>query len=190
MVVTISTLCAGYLHTKYYRRNELFKVAPLVSFLVYTNDIISDVFFTLKLASYAYQTHENRVFFLYLSITSGVFVFIPLVINFVQLHFEISTWTRSTVLKRTGVSKWIKSNVKILYLMAAICGSSFSAVLLCNSYLFGLNIFSMGLPNYHVVNFLSQRFISDIIFEVKLTFQCLLHGELMVITLALVCCEH
>ena len=86
--------------------------------------------------------------------------------NIAQLHSEISKWRDDEVLQLTGVPHWIKINVKFLYFITAICGSSFSAVSLCNSYLLFFNVFSMGLPQHHKSIFASKRFFSIVLFEV------------------------
>ena len=120
----------------------------------------------MRLAVLAWDENvENREYFFILLILSVGFVVIPLALNIIQLHFEISKWRADTILQQTGVTQWIKSNVKVLYLLTALCGSSFSAVCLCNSYLLLLNMFSMGLPMYHKSIFTSKRFISVVLFE-------------------------
>ena len=86
--------------------------------------------------------------------------------NIIQLHLEISKWRDDQVLQLTGVPQWIKSNVKFLYFISALCGSSFSAISLCNSYLLFLNMFSMGLPQHHKAIFATKRFFSIVLFEV------------------------
>ena len=49
--------------------------------------------------------------------------------------------------------------------MSAVTGSAFSAIALCNSYLFQLPIFCMGLPYYHQLKFQNKRFFSVVLLE-------------------------
>ena len=65
----------------------------------------------------------------------------------------------------SGVPYWIKDNLRTLYFLSAISGSSFSAIALCNSYLFQLPVFCMGLPYYHQSKFQNKRFFFVVLIE-------------------------
>ena len=86
--------------------------------------------------------------------------------NIIPLHLEISKWTQNDILKQTAVPQWIKRHTKVLYLLSVVTGSSFSAISLCNSYLFKWDVFSMGLPHYHRSVFQNTRFFSVVLLEV------------------------
>ena len=109
---------------------------------------------------------SNNVYFI-LMILAVTFIIIPLIGNLLQLHLEISKWTNDSILNHTHASYWIKSKVKVLFLISVVCGSSFSAVALCNSYQFQLSAFSMGLSRYHSSIFQNKRFFSIVLLEVK-----------------------
>ena len=115
---------------------------------------------------------ENKFvdYYLVLFIIGSLFLLVPLFSNILQLHFEIGKWSSDPVLRKTPVPGWIRSRVKLLYLISIVCGSSFSAVQLCNSYLFKLSVFSMGLSRYHKNLFQTKRFSSIVLLEVKLNF--------------------
>ena len=104
-------------------------------------------------------------YYLGLCVLSVIFLVIPLLTNILQLHFEISKWSKDQVLSTTPVRGWIRSRVKFLYCIAVLCGSSFSAIQLCNSYLFKLSLFSMGLSRYHKNLFQTKRFASIVLLE-------------------------
>ena len=128
---------------------------------------LNSVFFIIRLGVLSLnEDFEYRDLFFILFILSCIFVIIPLAMNVTQLHLEISKWRDDEILQQTGVSKWIKSNVKMLYFITAISGSSFASVSICNSYLLFWPIFSMGLPQYHKSIFTNKRFTSVVLFEV------------------------
>ena len=113
------------------------------------------------------EDSEFGLHYLVLFVLGLVFLIVPLLSNVIQLHYEIGKWSTDPVLAPTPVSGWIRSKVKFLYFISIACGSSFSAVQLCNSYLFKMNIFSMGLSRYHKNRFQTQRFSSIVLLEVK-----------------------
>ena len=126
-----------------------------------------DVFFCARL--FVLSLDEDSKFALYyfvLFVLALVFLIVPLFSNVLQLYYEIGKWSKDPVLQPTPVSGWIRSKVKFLYFVSIVCGSSFSAVQLCNSYLFKMKIFSMGLSRYHKNRFQTQRFASIVLLEV------------------------
>ena len=154
------------------KHNELYNWQIVVVAIIYSNDFISDLFFSLRLSVIAFDgftenNNHNRFgpFFL-LFILSVIFVLLPFIVNLFQLNHAIAKWTNDAMLKETCVSHWIASNAKKLYLMTIITGSSFSAIGLANSYLFKWRAFSMGLSNYHRAEFQTKRFYSVVLLEV------------------------
>ena len=74
------------------------------------------------------------------------FVIVPLLCNLVQFHKETQVWMFDTYSKHTvTVQQWIRSYLRLLYMIAILCGSSFVAVDICNSNLFHLQMFNMCL---------------------------------------------
>ena len=65
--------------------------------------------------------------------------------------------------KTVSIKNWLSKYAKFLYLMSALSGSAFSAVELCNSYLFALKVFEMNLTQSYlfviVLGFFSLFFI-------------------------------
>lgn len=89
-----------------------------------------------------------------------------MIANMWQLHAEIGSWVSDEALVGTNVPDWTRTNIKLLYLLAILSGSSFSCITLVNSGLFRLNKFSMGLAKYHKSKFQQKRFYSVVLCEV------------------------
>ena len=154
-----------------YRKNELFEWTAVMSAVFYTNDFFSDLFFCLKLSIFATWDSKGvyRDYYTVLFVLSLIFIVVPLALNVFQMHKQLNHWAHNDpILKQTQTPQWIKSYVRLLYFFAIICGSSFSAVALCNSYLFRFKMFSMGLSRYHKSIWKNKRFFSIVLFEVKL----------------------
>ena len=108
-----------------------------------------------------------KEYYLALLIASTIFIIVPVIANITQCYFEFKQWNSDILFRNSLLSEWIKKNVKICYFISVICGSSFSAIALCNSYLYQINAFSMGLPMYHQRSFKTKRFFSIVLLEVK-----------------------
>ena len=168
VAVSVLLIVLGIVDAFGLRKNELFEWPGIAVFVFYTNDFISDLFFTLKLYILAFDENvsSNNVY-LRLFVCSLVFLFVPLMFNIIQLHLQISKWTKDRILKHTPLPQWINFNLKFLYCISVLCGSSFSAIALCNSYLFQIPLFSMGLSHYHRSIFQNKRFWSIVCLEVE-----------------------
>lgn len=87
---------------------------------------------------------SGNIVYWYLFYICVFFIIFPLLLHSVQIHHEIEKWMNDTETSQI-VSAWIYSYLKWLYGICIACASSYSAVQLCNSNLFDLNIFNMGL---------------------------------------------
>ena len=107
-----------------------------------------------------FSTSEKWILFSF-----GVFfVILPLICNLMQLHNEIKVWMSDIHSKHT-VQAWIRSYLHFLFLMAIVFGSAFAAVDICNSNIFHLRMFNMGLNRRQRAIFKNQRILSIVIFE-------------------------
>ena len=98
-------------------------------------------------------------------ISLGVFtIVLPLIYNLIQLHNEIKEWVRDVYSKHT-VQSWMRYYVKLLYIITILCGSAFAAVDICNSNLFHLRMFNMGLNQRQLAIFHNQRILSTVLCE-------------------------
>ena len=166
-IIVLILVAVGYGDAKRIRKNDLFQYTAIIAFGFYVNDFISDVFFSGKLLLQVANNSSDNVYLL-LFCASIMFIIIPLFVNVGQLHNEIKHWRdnqNETVNSQACI--WIKSRIKIIYIITFICGSSFSTISLCNSYLFQLNIFSMGLSKKQLAIFKNKRIFSVVLLEVK-----------------------
>ena len=159
----VSIIIAGVADAWYIHPNELFNWVSLAVVGVYCIDFCSDVFFSIEL--YLLMNDNNMNIYVILFSLSIAFIIIPLTVNLYQLHCELSKWLVDPILIKTECPLWMLTFVKSLYTIAVVTGSSFSAVSLCNSNLFRLRIFSMGLSRFHQKNFQNKRFFSIVLLE-------------------------
>ena len=92
------------------------------------------------------------------------FIIIPLIGNLVQLQNEIQVWI-SDVYSKDCVQSWMQLNLRKLYMFSILFGSSFAAVDICNSNLFHLSLFNMGLNKRQQAIFTNQRLLSNVLGE-------------------------
>ena len=78
-----------------------------------------------------------------------------------QLHAAIKQWK-----KYDPLCQWLSHNIKLLYFISIITGSSFSAVEICTSNLYNLNIFDMPLSKTQIIQYQTNSVYSTVLFEV------------------------
>ena len=93
-----------------------------------------------------------------------LFIILPLIGNLIQLHNEIQVWISDVYSKHT-IQAWIGSYLRVLYMITILFGSAFAAIDICNSNLFHLSIFNMGLNKRQRAIFKNQRILSTVLFE-------------------------
>ena len=93
-----------------------------------------------------------------------LFIILPLICNLIQLHKEIQEWICDVYSKHT-VQPWMRSYLRVLYMIAILFGSSFAAVDICNSNIFHLSLFNMGLNKRQRAIFKNQRILSIVLLE-------------------------
>ena len=94
----------------------------------------------------------------------ALFVILPLIFNLIQLHKEIKVWVRDIYSKHT-VQAWTRSYLRLLYAITILSGSAFTAVDICNSNIFHLQMFNMGLNKRQRAIFKNQRILSTVLCE-------------------------
>ena len=162
-------IICGFIDKLLMTKNELFNAKSIMAFLFYTTDFTSDWFFCGKLFLLI-----NELYYLILFIFSILFIIIPLGANIFQLQKQIKIWNFESKYKykykrhsNESVNQWIKRRVKFMYILTFLSGSSFSMIELCNSYLFHLKTFSMGLSRRQKSVFRNKRVFSVVLLEVK-----------------------
>ena len=93
-----------------------------------------------------------------------IFLICPTMSNLLQLQKEIKNWMHD-VDTRQIIQAWIRSNLKFLYTVSIILGSSFSGIAFCNSNLFQWYICYMNLPKTYQQRFRHKRFFSIVLLE-------------------------
>ena len=101
-----------------------------------------------------------------LFLASLVFIIVPVTANILQLQKEIKKWI-SDVDTKEIVPSWLQEYARFLYFLTIVTGSAHTGVLLCNSNLFGLNVFDMGLNRRQLALFKNKRVFSIVLLEVE-----------------------
>ena len=114
---------------------------------------------------YATPGHQLSTISKWLLVGCGVlFIISPLICNLLQLHYEIHEWMVDVYSKHT-VQAWMRSYLRILYMLCFLFGSAFAATSICNSNLFHLSMFNMGLNRRQRAIFKNQRVLSTVLLE-------------------------
>ena len=179
--IVILVVMFGFIDKCCIHDNDRFNYKAIIIFGFYSSDFVSDWFFAAKLM----LSINNFIFFVLFFSCVG-FIVIPLFANVFQLNREISKWNKDACAEvetdkknttnamhqththdtTTRVRTWIKSRIKLVYFLSFICGSSFSTITLCNSCLYQLNVFSMGLSKKQMAIFQNKRIFSIVCLEV------------------------
>jgi len=114
-------------------------------------DMVSDLFFTIN------ASFDNII----ICALSAAFIIIPASASTIQLwrHME-KHW-----LKDDKLRSWLSTNTKLLYLVSILTGSSFTAIELFNSNLFGFSQFDMGLTRTELMSYQYKRVYSVVLLE-------------------------
>ena len=127
----------------------------ILFFSLYTWDFYSDIMFCARLGDAEQWT---------LFIVSCLFIFIPWIMNMIQLFRAQKKWTQDKSVQE-GVRGWLIDWSIILVVAVCVSGNSFGAIELANSNLFGMDLFSMGLNPRHLKQFQGKRIYSSVILE-------------------------
>lgn len=151
----------GYIDAKFLRHNEIFKFSSIVIAAMYLMDVVSDGFFVAQV--YFFQESVDELVICGLSL---LFIILPIFGNYYQLHKEMQVWLKDSDGKHT-IQAWIQNNLRVLYTLSVVCGSAYTAVLICGSNLFHLKVFNMGLNGRQKALFKNKRVFSTVLLEVE-----------------------
>eukprot|EP01084_Bolivina_argentea_P046722 86037_1 len=150
-LIILSSCCAKL------RNNDFLKVRDIATAMFESLDMVSDVFFVVHIST----THSlSDPEFNIIIIASMVFLAIPILYSLAQLFSSNRIWSK----QNESIDQWLIDNMTFLFFLSIITGP-FSAVLLVNSYLFGLPLFSMGLDKKNKNKFEKKRIRSVIFCE-------------------------
>ncbi len=167
IVVTFLIICCISLFDAkcWCRRNDYFCSTALYVASLQILDIVSDLFFLSEVVTQYINTPNkdniHKIQFLLISILSTIFIVVPIIISLGQLqHASSKHW-----LYDNRTREWLLSYSNLLYFVSVFTGSSFTAVEIFNSNLFGLDIFYMDLPKHYLLSFTTKKIYSIILFE-------------------------
>eukprot|EP01083_Nonionella_stella_P062533 162589_1 len=149
----------GFIDAQWIRKNDVFQVAALMIFVVYTLDFVSDVLFAAQVIVLAGSTLEYIIF-----ICCCIFVVLPLSLNLMQLRSEISVWLQDPY-NSTEIEAYLMNKGKMLGILTVVTGNSFAVIQLCESALFSLDVFWIGLRKEQVMKFKNKRLYSVVLLE-------------------------
>ena len=154
----------GYIDARCIRRNDIFAVSAIIIFTTYTLDFVSDVFFATQIFLTSDINNSNNTIDGLLFFSCVVFIILPLFIGNFQLQHEIGRWLKDSH-NKDSINSWLNENLRMLYLLSIISGSSFSAIELCNSNIFQLSKFNMSLTKSQKARFRNKRVFSVVLLE-------------------------
>ena len=163
LAIWIVLVVSGYAHMRLLEHDD-FKVGAVVLFGVYSWDFFSDIFFATNLLSQDPVEGVSRHVLVALFVASAVFIVVPLAKNFWDLLKAHDRWLESPVMSGP-YGRWLSHNGTKLYVLSLLCGSTFSAVELLNSNLFGMSLFEMGLNHQDLRRFNRNRMWSVVLLE-------------------------
>merc|ERR1719266_822921 len=163
----------GLAHQSYTGADD-FSWISVVFYAVYTLDIFSDSLFCIDIyttylssnpeaipAHDEYAESTMRLIITQIFGASVLFIVVPVGLNFVNLF----QFQNKLVKTHDRYHPWFEDYMMFLFLLSFICGSTFSAVELTNSNLFGHRMFSMGLSKYDKMTFKQHRLWSVVVAE-------------------------
>jgi len=159
----------GFIDASMCRRNDLYNPAQVLYAGFFTNDMLTDIFFAKECITFYLECKTEHaigkaIIFLCIAVASVVIIVIPGLSTIYQLFHETRKWYTN---KENGVAirAWMAYNSKILYTFTFLSGNTFSAIELCNSNLFSLEQFSMGLSMEQLQLFRNKRLFSSVLCE-------------------------
>ena len=87
-----------------------------------------------------------------------MFVIGSILVSIVQFILAKKQWLKNEEIKEIFGS-WMEENTNAFYLITLLTGGTFASVELCNSNIFGLDIFDMGLTYTQVAMFRNKRYV-------------------------------
>lgn len=143
------------------RKNDYFKYGGIYSAFLQILDTLSDVFFVIDVLSHIQDNNGMALQLILILILSISFIILPISIS---LH-QLNTASTKHWLKDNRIREWLLTNSKLLYFTSVVTGSSFAAIEIFNSNLFGLDLFYMGLNVKMILSFSAKKIYSVIAFE-------------------------
>ena len=158
MGVFIIIIIISYIYSNCISINNFYSLSSLITAAIHTYDTFSDILFIINIT---HQPEYPSIVPLSLLIVSIIFVVLPVMVSFYQLHHEMNKWRRND-----DLGQWITENITLLYIVSVITGSAFSGIQLCCSNLFNLHQFDMPLNQFERNKFQNKKMYSIVLGEV------------------------
>ena len=84
-----------------------------------------------------------------------------MIVTLIQLHFEVNGWRKNNDLRQ-----WLFNHILILYVISAVCGSSFTGVQICSSNFLNIKQLDIPLSSRQITTFYNKRIYSVVFLEV------------------------
>ena len=171
----------GYIHMKWKSHDDV-KFVAVALYGLYAWDVFSDIFFASDIWSlwrtpdYSLSIYDmfsenaaSQILLIFWCL-SAFFIIFPFILSFYYLAKAKEEW-RSKGQEEiheeysNDIIGWLEQNGKYLSFLSFISGSSFAAVELMNSRVFGLNLFCMNLAKKHLDDFNQHRLVSVVFTE-------------------------
>eukprot|EP01084_Bolivina_argentea_P312576 541156_1 len=148
---------------KFCRINNFYSIKYILKALFELLDVTSDVLFAITITILYLNDNEISKFSYAVLpiILSYLFIIVPAIATIIQLFQQIHKhWLVGDV-----TSNWLSTESNILYAIALITGSGFTAIYIVNCNAFKLKIFSMGLSRKQIIKFETKRIYSVVLLE-------------------------
>eukprot|EP01084_Bolivina_argentea_P083917 151902_1 len=140
-LLIVIIIIIGIAHSKY--KKYEFHSSPLILFLFYLLDFVSDLFFCINLYSY-YNAYDDDEFYLILFIFSTIFLIIPPIASLYEMEKVI---TKIIKLNDDKMNKYFAKNSSKLYLICFIIGNFYGTLSLFGCKLLDLDLFKLSMKN-------------------------------------------
>ena len=155
----------SWVDAKYIRINDFYRPQLLLAATLEIVDTVSDALFAFGITYHA-DFNESDIMLIF--IASMFFIITPIIMTLFQLNYMIDKhWSKSDDMR-----SWLSSYVKPLYALSIISRSSFTALQICRSNLFGQPLFDIPLNRQTALHFNTKRIYSITLLEVFVFITC------------------
>ena len=151
---------SGLVDARCVRINDFYRIGAIFAATIQILDMLSDSFLAIDI--YLQDKIDPGMGYNIMLYICIICIVLPSLLSLFQVYyFSQRIWN-----KNDKAREWLIKYSKFLYIFSVFTGSSFTAIEIMNSNIFGLSWFEMGLSNKQVVAFKTQRIYSVILLEV------------------------
>ena len=159
--ITIGVM--GFIDARCLRINDFYRIGAIFAATVQILDMLSDSFlaFDIHLQDKMYPDDVAYDIMLYVCI-------LCIALSSLLSLFQVYYFSKHIWFYNDKAREWLIKYAKLLYITSVFTGSSFTAIDIMNSNIFGLSYFEMGLSNKQIAAFKTRRIYSVVLLEVKM----------------------